>query len=495
MVSFTGLYSQVCYGQLDRSQDIRNKTQVYLDPGKCLQDLHELQLKLQDAHPCLYCFTDSLTLQRKFTELATELEERRTSFFPERITELEFTSMVKGYLATIKDGHLYAEGTASLSQYMYERGHFFPLELLFEGNKAYIRKDYTHSLDSVALGSELLAINDLPLDSILQSLFPLISVDADIELAKARQLENIYAFDLLYWLQFNPTETYRITYRISATSVPKTEQIEGVTSKAITFINSEKPTNRSLELYDSASVAYLDINSFYNQEEKKETESFEQFLRNSFQQINNRGIRNLVIDLRDNPGGLIYNAHLLFNFISPTNAESKVQLKSSHLLREARSHSFRDFFMKNFNSESYASKISRTPVGKLIEFTSQAHFVTNHKMKFSGKVYVLANANTFSAASMFAKLCKEKGTAVVIGEESGACASVSFGNLLPFLLPRTGIKVYVSTAFVVHEPLQPNNRRGIQPDIPVRRIVPEEVQGKDSVLRQTMDLVANKRLE
>lgn len=53
---------------------------------------------------------------------------------------------------------------------------------------------------------------------------------------------------------------------------------------------------------------------------------------------------------------------------------------------------------------------------------------TNPRHRFKGKVYLLTDARTYSAAQMFAQYCKELGIGLTAGRPCGGYSSISSGN-------------------------------------------------------------------
>ncbi len=458
------------------------KSLVRYPKQDCIQDLFRLEAVLKEAHPCLYCFTDSLTFHQAFAQTIAELKAKKE----ETITENEFLTTIRRLVALVQDGHLFAESNESLVNYVSEKGKFFPLSLAIEANKAYIREDYSASLDSAAMGNQLLAVNGVAIEEVIAKMLPLLSADANLEKAKWRQLENVFTFDILYWALYEPTDTYEIAYRLANGNVAQVK-IEAVSGSVINLANASDETTRQLTLDEVNSTAYLDINTFYNSDNTQDNARYESFLADTFKQLRKKQIKNLVIDLRDNPGGLVHNAYRLYSYISPGNVASKVMVKSSQFLKEQKKQSFVELLMKKLSRKSYASRIDRAIPGTLVEVTSKQHFIKKDSRKFTGKVYILANGATFSAASMLVKLCKDQNAGIIAGEENAACQAVSFGDLVGFDLPNTLTKVYVSTSIVTRD--DDLEKRSIQPQISLTRNIHDDARGGDSVLKQLLTIV------
>ncbi|MDJ1469999.1 S41 family peptidase [Cytophagaceae bacterium DM2B3-1] len=486
VVTFLGMMVGFAQTEANRvenySASAYQKSLVRYKKDDCIEDLRKLEAVMKEAHPCLYCFTDSLTFHQTFANKIAFLDQKKDS----TISENEFLTIVRELVALVQDGHLYAESNESLVNYVSERGKFFPLSLAIEDNKAYIRQNYSTMLDSTALGSQLLTVNGVAIEEIIAKMMPLLSADANLEKARWRQLENVFTFDILYWSLYEPTDMYEVSYRMQDGSVRKSK-IDAVTGSTINTANAVDEVTRRFNIDEATSTAYLDINTFYNSENKHDNATYEKFLADSFKQLNAKNIQNLIIDLRDNPGGLVHNAYRLFSYISPVNVESKVMVKSSTFLKEQKKLSFIEILMKKLSRNSYAARIDRAAPGTLVEITSKQHFITNVEKKYSGKVYILANGATFSAASMLVKLCKDQHVGIIVGEENAACQAVSFGDLIKYDLPNTLTKVYVSTSIVNRE--DDLEKSSIRPQIALGRDVYDDARGGDSVLKQLMELI------
>jgi hypothetical protein len=486
---FLCLIGQHAKSQLAQSEADSSKTEQLYDAEKCAEDLLFLHKKLQDAHPCLYCYTDSIQVQDHFIALSDSLT-KKANVEHAQLTETRFTVLVKEYLAIIQDGHLDANNHAALFRYIQSKGRFFPLGLLFEEGQAYIRQDFSGYLDSASLGARLIAINGVPVETIVSTMFKTTSADAGIQIYKTRQLENLERFSIYFWMMYGGTSTYSITCSTVLNQIV-TISLPGITAREIILANEKQTIEPRLHITKEASIAYMDINSFEGISKKPHSGNFWKFLEDSFKRINQADIETLIIDLRDNPGGMIYHAHLLLNYISPQNIESAFQIKSSFLLKESKSPGLLGFLQRNFDKKSYAAKIAHTPVGRFIPFSSRSHFIANNKLKFKGKVYLLVNGNTFSAAGLFTKYFKEHNLGVVLGEECGASPSFSFGNTLLVNLPNTGVQVYLPTAIVSNDTTHNYHNRGIMPDIAICRDIAAEAKNQDSVLKQVYELIRN----
>ena len=108
-------------------------------------------------------------------------------------------------------------------------------------------------------------------------------------------------------------------------------------------------------------------------------------------------------------------------------------------------------------------------------------------LRFDGKVYVLISNYTFSAAAMLAVVVKDWQLGTLVGEETGGRANF-YGSSYQFDLPNTGIPTRVSYAQFVR-PSGVKDGKGAIPDHPVKMLVGEQIEGKDTVLEYTKALI------
>jgi C-terminal processing protease CtpA/Prc len=142
----------------------------------------------------------------------------------------------------------------------------------------------------------------------------------------------------------------------------------------------------------------------YNKEYSSTLQSF-------FNEVNENNIENLVIDLRNNPGGnsLVANS-----------------------------------FIEYLDVDTYQTWDSAIRFGwylmKITDITCE-----NQKKEptFKGKIFVLTNTRTYSSAMDFAMLIKDNQLGVIVGEPSGNLPD-SYGDILGFQLPNSKIFLNVS---------------------------------------------------
>ena len=198
--------------------------------------------------------------------------------------------------------------------------------------------------------------------------------------------------------------------------------------------------------------------------------------------------RALIIDIRENGGGEDSVAQALLRHLTEKRFRllTSVQLKRS---KEARDFvnsliriPFRWMGLHYLSSEArqylngQAGTLSR-PLERPIAARPRA------EPFFEGPVCVLTGPHTGSAAVELAEAVKTFGLATIVGEETGGQPN-SFGNQIPFSLPRSRLSVTIATARGVRANGDLADFSPVKPDIVVRTTAADMRRGFDPVLER-----------
>lgn len=212
---------------------------------------------------------------------------------------------------------------------------------------------------------------------------------------------------------------------------------------------------------------------------KKEIESV-------FYQIQQDSLTNLIIDIRNNPGGNSELADILTSYVydRPYKANSKILIKRSEqyyrYLRGYFSWWFRPFLKFIKQIEDYKN----TSIGETYEDVKGNKYPIKTAYRFEGKKYLLINSNTFSTALGFATVFKDYNIGEIIGEPTKSEVN-EFGDIYPFDLPNSGLWVWCSAKRYIR-PSGDLTIGGLEPDIFIK-------DGNDEILKSTIDLIRNQK--
>lgn len=226
-------------------------------------------------------------------------------------------------------------------------------------------------------------------------------------------------------------------------------------------------------------IGYLKVNYFAmgRQEFALLTDSI-------FNQINKDSIKNLIIDIRNNPGGDSELAYYLISSIydKPYKGSSKIQIKRSNqygdYMKGAFSWWFRPFLKSIKNLRDYYN----TPIGGIYDEIKGFKNPANVLHRFSGKLYLLMNYYTGSTALGFATIFQDYKIGKIIGEETNSEVN-EFGEIFPFDLPNSNLWVWCSSKRYIR-PSGEMTVGGLKPDIYIK-------DENDSILNYTINMIKN----
>jgi len=201
--------------------------------------------------------------------------------------------------------------------------------------------------------------------------------------------------------------------------------------------------------------------TFYNDFLKGGQRHFTSFLDSSFNALNARHIDKLVVDIRSNGGGNDGNATLLVSYFI--------------------NHPFPYF--KSLTSTRRVFTVADNPGLGMQQ---------PDKIQFAGKVVILTNGKTFSAAADFSAFMRSNNRAQFVGEETGGgYEGNTSGPRQEIFLPNTGIEVDVPENMYVND-VKPAGHpgRGIIPDYIVMPTVDDYIAQRDVQMAFALKLLS-----
>ena len=188
------------------SIDINNKFSL----KKLIEDYTILRIALEEAHPGIYGYTKKEKFDILFDSLNSEIRSG--------MTEIDFFRFISPIIANIGCGHTGLSPSLNYWNFLKEEVKYFPLQLKFIEDKAYVLKSYS-SDELIPSGSQILSINKKSISEIISKLFKMISSDGNIQTAKYRRLDE--EFSKLYFLYINPEDSFKIEYISRSDNLPR----------------------------------------------------------------------------------------------------------------------------------------------------------------------------------------------------------------------------------------------------------------------------------
>lgn len=437
--------NDTCYTQINSIP--KEKIEVStIDPELLKKDFTFLNEALLQEHGGLFRYQDKKELIQLSDSLFRTLDHPMNQF--------EFGTLVRFFLSSLKDGHTGTKLPSELMQYYAEHVRMFPIQLYFMDERAFV---LCSEFSELAAGTELLSIDGKTVNDIRKILFRYLPSDGSIETKKYWTL-NRDAFPFLYAWVFGEKSGYTITYKT------QTGLVENMLLKADfikeSCISTGYGNGRYLQLdYKSGNIAVLTIRTFSSERLRQTNEDFVRFLQLSFKEIQNKKVKKLIVDLRNNGGGDDQYGALLYSYLTnkPFNYFASIESNTKKLA------------------------ISDHP-GLDVQQPSMDNF--------KGKVLFLINGLSFSTASDICAIAKSDNRGKFVGEETGGgyygnTSGETFRTTLPNSKINIAIPKYKYSNAVKKAKY---DDRGIIPDYVVLPSISDIIIGKDVQLEYALRL-------
>ena len=241
-------------------------------------------------------------------------------------------------------------------------------------------------------------------------------------------------------------------------------------SKKLTFVSKD------------SSIAVLKIKDFSKGKFRKAYDIV-------FENLKQKNVKTLVLDLRNNPGGRVADAVDLYSYLTnkdfqmlePAQVVSKTSLWKLGMFDKIPKITYPfaaigyPFYMA-FSSLRTKKNNDGTYTYSLVGSKKQQN-KTNY---FSGKIYVLINGNSFSAACLVSAALKENKDITFVGEETGGAFNSTVAGLMPVLkLPNSNLYLRVGLMDIGTTNKTTVFGRGVFPDQEIIPTLKDKIENKD----------------
>lgn len=437
---------------------------------------------LEETHPGLYRYTDKKTLDAYFDNAFKRLNRE--------MTEREFFPIVASIVSAIKCGHTRSNPSSELMSYL----KTFPLNLRFIKGKAYILSSPNNA---IAPGSELLSINRKKIPGITRAILAHLPADGDNKTYKYWFLSR--RFRLYYNLFIEQPDSFDVEY-FDATKRQKKKislppLIENEAQATALPDDGKKPLR--LEFLPESNTALLTIKTFGKESITKAGQDYPKFMEAAFQELKEKNIENLIIDLRGRGGKDEYGSRLFsyltdkpfryFDYIETST--NKISLSQYIDADPQYTRPERD---KMFAEDLLPPVGGRFRLKQNVDDNLQ-QLQQPQKNHFDGKVWILVSGRSFSTTADFCAIAHYHRRGSFIGEEvGGAYYGNNSGYSFRLTLPNTKVRVdiplwkYVNAVSGYAYP-----RRGVMPDYPVQPTIQDVLNGVDTEMIYTLKLIKN----
>ncbi|MFM9911401.1 MAG: S41 family peptidase [Chitinophagaceae bacterium] len=363
------------------------------------EDFRFFRSKLENKHPNLYQYTSKEILNLYFDSLYTSINAP--------MNERSFYTILTLLNAKIKDGHTMQLPGASAINYHVKNDGYFPFYVTIVSNRLFVNMNCT--ADSTILdGDEIISINEKQTKNILDYLLERQIHDGVNQTYPVWILTNY--FKEYYSFSFGNPTTFSLIVK-NSNGEEKRTTVGALSKDSIRFYRQANYTHKipvaakgiSMDINSQTGIATVMIRSF-DKEILKSTykQQYNEVLREIFKEIEEKQVKELILDLRNNQGGDWAPGTLLL----------------SYLIRE--------------------------PL-KFLENSIQSKIINPKPNSYKNNLYVLINGGSFSITGIIASYLELTKRGVLIGEEAGGNKTLLSGEPVSFTLPNTKIECQSST--------------------------------------------------
>jgi|APTNR8051073442_1049403.scaffolds.fasta_scaffold07278_5 hypothetical protein len=424
------------------------------------RDLDSLHRQMEQAHFDLYARRDRMSYEAFLESLHREIDGPMTA--------AEAAILFQRYLAFGRVGH--ARTQAPLEHFVGHLGgggRFLPIFIRVDGQRVLLTR--TTDIDGrLRAGMEVVALNDQPISTWIDTASGYVSADRP-EMAQA-QLEE--SFPAILWFLAPEARSIRVLAR-DESGLEIQADVPAITISDLWAMDEAYPTPspdlgapRSWRMLDDT-VAYLrpgpfiEIEAPPSESPTYDAATFSAFVDGAFTGLLAAGATDLIIDLRDNPGGdnsfsdliVAWFADRPFRFASRFTLRASPQSKAWYA-----DHSGPD---DDPVTAALAAAEAAQPDGTRYVF-DLPYVQPRPDRRFTGRVYVLVNRHSYSNAASMAAMIQDYGFGQIVGEPTADLAT-TYASVLAFSLPQTGVRVEYPKSYIVR-PNGDESLAGVVPD-------------------------------
>ncbi|MFY7840060.1 MAG: S41 family peptidase [Lacibacter sp.] len=464
------------------------------------EDVQVMEQTLKENHPSLYWYTSKEEVDASF--------QRTYARLTDSLNEIQFRTVIAETIFPIRCGHTSVR--FSRNYYRYTDGlrmKTFPLIAKVIDDSSLVVTTNINRRDSfIRTGTTLRSINGLNARTIIDTLFPLVSIDGNAKNFSYQNISN--NFSTYYNMRFGLQDKYNIVFvndkgveqqrtldlydpakdtirrrPVNFNAPPPQQQQQPPREQELSDKQRRLQRIRSFSIDSTGTYATLRISSF-------STGLSKHFLKSSFRTLKKKNINHLVIDVRNNGGGLIKSSLYLTRLVcnEPFSFTDSIYAVTHKVRSEAKiSRRFIFnlgllFLNRNKNDSMY--------VFRLFHY-KQYQPLPQH---FTGKVYIVTGGYSFSATTLFASVVKGKENVTIVGEETGGGYYGNNGVFIPeMVLPNSKLRVRLPLYRIVNSKNYPKDGHGVIPDIEVKASAESIRQNKDPKMEKVINLIMQRK--
>jgi hypothetical protein len=451
-----------------------------LTAAEAREDIEVLKRRLDQLHPAVGFYTPKARYERLYDSLFNGLTDS--------VDYLPFYRHLSPLVNSLKDGHTNLNHRRS---FIDKHTRYFPFYIRSIGADYYI----THNVSadtSLRRGTQLLCIDRRSVPDIHRELMETDRSGSDGDNLTGRRQWSLYQFADYYAAWFGSSDSLTLTFHLPNDTLIQQKRIACVTlnqfratfQKRYRNSGSSFP-NLTLRVIDSLSgTAVLHVSSFGSLKRNDPFQlAYKRGLKKAFRTIHKTGINNLIVDLKQNGGGMVINSARLLRYWMPC--------RFTIMQREQMKGAARAELITRWNPFSALQFSMQYKRDKHGGFASRSHkrwYRPVRKLAYKGNLFFLMNGASFSAATSVLAKSLDAGVGTFVGEACGGAYWGDFaGHFKTVTLPHSRIQVRIPLKKLTHAvDLTRANGFTIEPDIDVTPSYEDLLNGQDYTLNQTL---------
>lgn len=480
---------------------------ICISPEKLKEDVDFAYSKLKETHPQLYWYISKENLDHKFDSLKQTINEP--------LTPLQFYFKLQPVIAEIREGHLSLRIPSKritkkeIKTLEGKKGMFSRFGYYVKGDRLFIIEN-KDSIQNIEPGTEILAIDGIPVSEYIKRYRKLISSDGFNTTFQPYYLKDVF---FNYYVAEKGYEDHatleaiyngeKMTYQLTRESKSENDLKQDKENKKRTqekkvndYIAFNNSYNRNFKFLDKdSSVAYIKVKSFSSDYSAR-------FYRETFKKIKNTKSSYLIIDIRNNYGGSLEEINNLYSYLSP---EPYTLIKPSQVV--SKSSPLKTNYFRKSNPFQYILRTLTYPTFLFAQTFSTykkdgKYYYKNRSDKkskpkedvFKGKVFVLINGGSFSASSIITAKLKNDKRVVLVGEETGGANDGTVAGFYSYqTLPNSKIDLPIGVLLVQPNITFTNTKKGVLPDVTIVETMQDIIDKKDPEMDWVMKEIAKEK--
>jgi len=458
--------------------------------------------------------------------------EKQKSFFLKQLnhpntTNKDFLLQAQKYLGNVHNQHTNVNLKSTFEYY-------YPFKVFNSYGDLYLR-NIERTQDSLLIGKKIISINGFPIKEVQKRLRQFSSSENEIgQLADLRWYYYYYKVDYLKEIKVISGHKDRLVIKFEDGTSAPLNAVNGSDWDLYSIKERPHPLTRSRKdiysyhIFPEANFGYMQYLACYDRDEvlqgigayvkpwlqpvarayvkrqfKKKKPSkrvapyfnqkhpiFKDFVWEMVDSLNNSGVEHLIIDLRRNSGGqLNLGIELLYFLTDRKDVKGfKEYTYTSRMHQKYFPGDYREF-MENQDKVPEYQLVLRSDGQDLftkVKDSQSIFYIPPNRPIFKGKVYVLANYQTGSAAAMLATLFQDNQLATIIGTHVGNNPTGPT-TFTPMKLPKT--KAYFGMASSYQIRADESKGLLLEPDYWVEYTIDDLAKGRDPFLQKAMELI------